>query len=174
MTTDPQPPVSAVIEDRRRAPEPRRDDVIRERINVLEDKRRAAYGTEADAQNITLELEDLRRELEELTAPADVEGSLLTGQRHAILELNGYNAVRTELLTHVNALAQIPLEAVDACLAFAREAARKADLSPHPQANQAREQMLAECAVYNATRKLLVELEETERRAQARERIVAR
>jgi hypothetical protein len=97
------------------------------------------------------------------------------GKHHrSLLELNGYNAVRTEVLNAVNTLAGVPLEALDAVLAFARQAATRAEVSTHPDAAKAREQMLTEARIYNAARRLVAELHEHEQRAQARERITAR
>lgn len=158
---------------------------VRPELDALESEkaRRAARG-DADlivnARVPAAAYEDVKRLVMEAggnvaTAARDTgEVPELGRQQAAVLEANGYNAIRAQIMANVNGLAELPGEAIDATEAFTRRALTNARIDPRPEARQAIDAMEAELNIYAVVHELRRELIALEKRAQARDRIIAR
>ena len=80
-----------------------------------------------------------------------------------VLELNGFNAVRTEVLNVCRAVGGLPLESIDAALIYNDEARARLKLDPNPGAAHAlaiAEQEVRYLKIVRRWRRELRELEE--------------
>ena len=90
-----------------------------------------------------------------------------------VLELNGFNAVRTEILAACRAIGGLPLDAIDAALIYNDEARARLKLHPNPAAHQALALAKVEARYLALARRWRRELGELEEILAASARIVA-
>lgn len=96
------------------------------------------------------------------------------GKARHLLELNGFNAVRAEALGAVSKVLSIPLEAVEAAIAFNKTAVARLRVDPHPSAAAALAVSERQGAFLEAFRRFRRDLSELEERLERRDRITAR
>ncbi len=88
-----------------------------------------------------------------------------------VLELNGFNAIQTEALGVVAAVAAVPLEALDAALLYHDAALARLQLNPGPHAKDMRVRAERHGRYLHSVRRWRRELGELEERLAATERI---
>lgn len=134
----------------------------------------ALEAAQADAEH-RLELADL-----DVAAPATAGEDRYTAEELArldnLLEVNGFNAVRAEVVNAVSVLERIPPEAYEAGKTYAERAAARMRLDttiPAEHRAQAIRQAERDVAVFEAARRFRRELERVAERIATRERITS-
>lgn len=90
-----------------------------------------------------------------------------------LLELNGFNAIREEILAVAQSVANLPLAAIDAAIDYNRAAAARLEVDPNPLAGQALRTADRELTFLRAVRTFRRDFGELQDRIAARDRIEA-
>ena len=123
------------------------------------------------------DIEAKLRRLEELEAADEARAhglpdSVPDAKLRAVLELNGFNTVRAQILSACRTVGAIPLEAIDAGLIYNDEARARLKVDPNPAALDALAIAEAEVRYLKIVRRWRRELGELEERLAATARIV--
>lgn len=116
--------------------------------------------------------EDLDVTIQRAGRDSDTDPTTSDDPARALLELNGYQTIRAELLGHAQAVANVPPEAIDAAVTFAERAMRRLRVSTNPQAADALERNDAELRLLRLVRTFRRELGKQAEQQAARARIV--